>query len=184
MTTKTIYSGLERAMNICEDRSSRVKELKNLGMKIIGYKDIHPVLEMLTGLDLVPFRLLGKIKECVTEADRFLSNMVCPMLRSVLDQGLKGEYDFLDGSVFSHGCEGSQNLASIWRTCMKDKIKYHYFLESLITINKLYKLIKKVVDLAKPLHYFNKPWIIIIQEAISCIGKWTILRNTLFLKGL
>jgi benzoyl-CoA reductase subunit C len=129
MAPESRRSGLARAREICEDRTSRVKELKKLGMMIIGYKDIHPVLEILTGLDLVPFRLFGDIKEPVTEGDRYMSTMVCPMLRSVLDQGLKGKYEFLDGCVLSHGCEGSQNFASIWRTCMKEKMKYHYFLD-------------------------------------------------------
>jgi len=89
--------GLSRAKEIYQDRTSRVRELKAEGKKVIGYLDIFPVLEMLTALDLVPYRILGDMSEPITKADTCLPTVVCPFLRSVMDLGLKGKYDFLDG---------------------------------------------------------------------------------------
>jgi len=121
--------GLSRAREIYQDRTHRAKDLHTQGRKIIGYKDIHPVLEMITALDLVPYRLLGDMSEPITIADAHISAVICPLIRSTLDLGLKGKYDFLDGSVMFHGCDAGQNLASIWRSCMKERHKYYYFLD-------------------------------------------------------
>ena len=107
--------GISKAREIYQDRSRRVKELKEEGERIIGYIDIFPVLEMLTALDLVPYCILGDINEPVTKADACLPTMVCPFLRSVLDSGLKGKYDFLDGVVLAHTCEVAEKMAHIWR---------------------------------------------------------------------
>jgi len=107
--------GLSRAKEIYQDRTSRVRELKAEGKKVIGYLDIFPVLEMLTALDLVPYRILGDMSEPITKADTCLPTVVCPFLRSVMDLGLKGKYDFLDGVVMAHGCEVAEKTAHIWR---------------------------------------------------------------------
>ncbi len=107
--------GLERVKEIYQGRTVRAKELKAQGKKIIGYLDIYPVLEMLTALDLVPYRILGDMSEPLTKADMCLPTVVCPFLRSVMDLGLKGEYDFLDGAVMAHTCEVAEKLAHIWR---------------------------------------------------------------------
>ncbi len=107
--------GISRTREIYQDRSRRVKELKTEGKRIVGYIDIFPVLEMLTALDLVPYCMLGDINEPITKADACLPAMVCPFLRSVLDSGLKGKFDFLDGVVLAHTCEVAEKMAHIWR---------------------------------------------------------------------
>jgi len=108
-------AGLNKAKEIYNDRSRRARELRTEGKKVIGYLDIFPVLEMLTALDLVPYRLLGDMGEPITRADTCLPTVVCPFLRSVIDLGLKGRYDFLDGVVMGHGCEVGEKMAHIWR---------------------------------------------------------------------
>lgn len=129
MSSEIQAKGLSRAKEIYQDRTHRAKDLHAQGRKIIGYKDIHPVLEIITALDLVPYRLFGDMSEPITNADAHISTVVCPLIRSTLDLGLKGKYDFLDGSVMSHGCDSAQNLASIWRSCMEERHKYYYFLD-------------------------------------------------------
>lgn len=121
-------TGLSRVKEINQDRARRVKELKAEGKKIIGYLDIYPVLEMLTALDLVPYRLLGDMSETVTKADTCLPTVVCPFLRSVIDLGLKGKYDFLDGVVMAHGCEVGEKTAHIWRIYLDPS--YAHFIDT------------------------------------------------------
>ena len=108
-------SGLGRAKEIYKDPAKRARELKAEGKKLIGYLDIFPVLEMLTALDFVPYRILGDMDEPITAADSCLPTMVCPFLRSAMDLGLKGKYDFLDGALFAHTCEVAEKMAHIWR---------------------------------------------------------------------
>jgi len=107
--------GLTRAKEIYHNRARRAEELKGEGKKVIGYVCLYPVLEMLTALDLVPYRILGDMREPITKADACLPAVVCPFIRSYLDLGLKGKYDFLDGVVMAHACEVVEKVAHIWR---------------------------------------------------------------------
>jgi benzoyl-CoA reductase subunit C len=117
--------GLEKAAAIYQDRTERVKELQQEGRKIFGYLCIYPVTEMLTALDIVPFRLFGDIDEPVTKANNYLPTVVCPFLRSYLDLGLKGRYSFLDGIITSHICDVGSGLPAIWNYAVKTPYSYH-----------------------------------------------------------
>ena len=121
----TVKQGLARVQELYQDRTLRVRELKADGKKIIGYLCIYPVTEIITALDLVPCRILGDMTEPITKADTYLPPVVCPFLRSCLDLGLKGKYDFLDGIVTSHICDVGSSLSGIWRFTVKTPFHYH-----------------------------------------------------------
>ena len=87
-------TGLSKAIEICRNRSQRVKELKETGKPVIGYLCIYPVLEMITAFDMIPYRIFGDMDEPITDADDYMPSIVCPFLRSILDLGLKDRYDF------------------------------------------------------------------------------------------
>ncbi|MFC1993290.1 2-hydroxyacyl-CoA dehydratase subunit D [Chloroflexota bacterium] len=120
--------GLARVREIYQDRPHRVNELKGEGNKVIGYLCIYPVLEMLTAIGLVPYRIFGDMREPITKADACLPTIVCPFLRSALDIGLKGKYDFLDGVVMAHICEVGEKTAHIWRTYLNPL--YAHFIDT------------------------------------------------------
>ncbi|MDD5081818.1 MAG: 2-hydroxyacyl-CoA dehydratase family protein [Dehalococcoidales bacterium] len=119
--------GIERIKEIYQDRASRAQELKAGGKQVMGYLCIYPVLEMLTALDIVPFRILGQMSEPITKADACLPTIVCPFIRSTLDLGLKGKYDFMDGVVMAHVCDVGEKTSHIWRTYLNPP--YYYFLD-------------------------------------------------------
>ena len=125
--TQTTGTGLDRVKTIYQDRQQRVKEMKAEGKTAVGYLCIYPVLEMLTALDIVPFRMFGDINEPVTSADDYLPTIVCPFLRSLLDLGLKGRYDFLDGVVMAHVCDVGARISNIWNVGVKTP--YSYFID-------------------------------------------------------
>ena len=126
--------GLAKAKEIYKDRAHRAKELKTEGKKIIGYLCIYPVLEMINALDLVPYRILGDMREPVTKADACLPTVVCPFLRSTLDLGLKGRYDFLDGVVMAHVCDVGEKTAHIWDDYLNPP--YSFFIDTPHTVHK------------------------------------------------
>jgi benzoyl-CoA reductase subunit C len=121
-------TGLSRAREIYQDRGGRAKELRAEGKKVMGYLDIYPVLEMITALDLVPYRILGDMGEAITKADTCLPTVVCPFIRSVMDLGLKGRYDFTDGVVMAHGCDVSEKTAHVWRIYLNPP--YAHFIDT------------------------------------------------------
>jgi len=125
--------GLARAREIYKDRTRRAKELKLSGRKVVGYMCIYPPLEMMTALDLVPYRVLGDMREAITEADRGLPVAFCPFVRSCLDLGMKGEYDFLDGMVATHSCDAIEKTAHVWERAVSHP--YFHFIEIPTKVN-------------------------------------------------
>jgi benzoyl-CoA reductase subunit C len=124
---KTDSKGLTRVKDIYQNRDQRVKELKAEGKTVMGYLCIYPVLEMMTALDLVPYRIFGDMNEPITDADDYLPTIVCPFLRSLLDLGLKGRYDFLDGVVMAHICDVGARTSHLWDVAVKTP--YSHFID-------------------------------------------------------
>jgi benzoyl-CoA reductase subunit C len=119
--------GLNRVKEICRNRPQRTKELKAEGKPVIGYLCIYPVLELITAFDMVPYRIFGDMDEPITDADEYMPSIVCPFLRSILDLGLKGRYDFLDGVVMAHICDVGARAAHLWDVAIKTP--YSHFLD-------------------------------------------------------
>jgi benzoyl-CoA reductase/2-hydroxyglutaryl-CoA dehydratase subunit BcrC/BadD/HgdB len=115
--------GLSKAKEIYQNRSHRVNELKAEGKKAIGYPCVYVPVEMLTALDLIPYRTYGDIKEPVTEADRALPSSFCPIIRGCFDCALKARDDFLDGIIVAHSCDPQEKTARLWESY----IDYPYF---------------------------------------------------------
>jgi len=119
---------MERVWGIVHDRGGQALELKKKGCRIMGYLCIYPPVELLTAFDLVPYRLFGNSNETVTEADRVLTPVVCPFLRSVIDLGMKGRYAFLDGMIGAHTCDIGSVAVHLWRDYVPSP-SFVYFLD-------------------------------------------------------
>jgi benzoyl-CoA reductase subunit C len=145
MSEEERNKGLVRVKEIYQDRPRRVRELKAKGKKVMGYLCIYPTLEMMTALDIIPYRILGDMQEPVTEADTCLPSVVCPFIRSCLDLGLKGKFDFLDGVVFSHVCDVGEKTAHLWNIYLNPP--YFHFIDTPHTIHKA--AVKQHKDLLK-----------------------------------
>jgi benzoyl-CoA reductase subunit C len=117
--------GLSRAQEIYQDRSRRALELQKQGKKITGYICIYPVPEMMTALDIVPYRIFGDMREPITKADSYIPAVNCPFLRSCLDLGLKEKYSFLDGIVTTHICDVGSSLSGIWNYTVRTPFSFH-----------------------------------------------------------
>jgi benzoyl-CoA reductase/2-hydroxyglutaryl-CoA dehydratase subunit BcrC/BadD/HgdB len=53
-----------------------------------------------------------------------MPTVVCPFLRSCLDLGLKGAYDFLDGFVTSHICDVGAGMHTLWNATVATPFSY------------------------------------------------------------
>ena len=116
----TTTKGLALAKEIYKDRGQRVRELRKEGKKVIGYICLYPPVEMMTALGLIPFRVFGDMSETATAADKVSPHTACPFMRSIIDLGIKGRFDFLDGLVGGHSCEISFEFFFWWRDYVKD----------------------------------------------------------------
>jgi len=126
--------GLTRVREIYQDRPHRAKELRAEDKKVIGYLCLYPVVEMMTAVDLVPYRMFGDMREPITRADTYMPTVVCPFLRSLLDLGLKGKYEFLDGVVMAHTCDVGAQVPGLWNTFVETH--YSHFIDTPHTIHE------------------------------------------------
>ncbi len=147
--------GLDKAIEICRNRSQRVKELKAEGRPVIGYLCIYPVLEMITAFDMVPYRIFGDMDEPITDADDYMPSIVCPFLRSILDLGLKGRYDFLDGVVMAHICDVGARTAHLWDVAVKTPYSHYLDIPHTNRENSRERLKELLIDFQKSLESFT-----------------------------
>jgi len=107
--------GLARARELYENRTARARELAAEGKKVIGYLCCYVPAELMTALDLVPYRIQGGAGRPLKHVDQYLETIVCPYVRSCFDLALGGDYDFLDGVVIPHTCDAMHRIYDIWK---------------------------------------------------------------------
>ena len=90
------------------------KYKEETGKKIVGYTCSYTPEEIIYAAGALPFRLFGT-NEGIHRADIHLQTYCCSLIRGVLEEGLSGRLDFLDGVVFPHTCDTIQRLSDIWR---------------------------------------------------------------------
>ena len=112
----TVMKPIEELYN---NRGKRARELREAGKKIIGYFCCFVPDEIITALDMVPYRIQGSQSDPIDEADALLEPMACPFARSCFNLALKGEYDFLDGFVAPHSCDTIEHLYHIWQVSLR-----------------------------------------------------------------
>ncbi|MBW2200821.1 MAG: 2-hydroxyacyl-CoA dehydratase [Deltaproteobacteria bacterium] len=124
MASENTLKGLAKAKDVYEYRSKRARELKTEGKKVLGYFCCYPPLEIMTALDFLPIRILGDMDEPITIADGYLPTVMCIFYRSCFDLGMKGRYDFLDGFIGAHACDGAERTSHIWKNYIKSPCNF------------------------------------------------------------
>ena len=107
-------SAMDKATELAQDRGQRARELKREGRKVLGYFCSYFPVEFLTAADIVPFRIMGNLRETVTIANTYVDPAVCPWIKSCFDTAMKGGYDFLDGWVTPDTCDNMVNIYRVW----------------------------------------------------------------------
>lgn len=118
--------GLSRVEEIYGGRGAYARRLKEQGKKIFGYFCCYPPVELLTAIDIVPVRILGDMEEPITLADNYLPPVMCIFCRSAFDIGLKNRYDYFDGFVGAHACDGVERTSYIWSNYIKTPCNFHF----------------------------------------------------------
>lgn len=95
-----------------------VQAWKDRGGLVFGYICSYVPEEILYAMDILPIRAGALGATETSDADVYLHRFNCTYPRCLLQLGLEGAYDFLDGFVFLNGCEQLRRVYDIW----KDKI--------------------------------------------------------------
>ena len=96
---------------------------KRTGKKVVGHFCTYTPEEFVSAAGALPFRLFGTTDD-ISMADSHLQAYACSLVRGGLEDVLRGNLEFLDGTVFPHTCDSIQRLSDIWR--LNGGIKNHF----------------------------------------------------------
>jgi benzoyl-CoA reductase subunit C len=106
---------LKEMADVVGDPCGYGRKLKaETGRKIVGYVCTYAPEEIILAAGAHPLRLLGTTGT-IERADAHLQSYCCSLVRGILEEGLRGTTDFLDGMVFPHTCDSMQRLSDLWR---------------------------------------------------------------------
>jgi benzoyl-CoA reductase subunit C len=114
------YSIVAELTNVpLRDDSQYIQEWKKAGGNIIGLTCTSIPEEILYAGNgpgkILPFRMNAVGCDSTEDADIHMSKMTCGYVKCLLQMGLDGQYDFLDGMVISSCCEPMRCTYEHWR---------------------------------------------------------------------
>jgi len=107
-------------------RNSYIDEWKKQGKKIIGYTCTYAPEEIIHAAGILPYRIRGVTCTGTSNADIYMGRFNCSFCRAVLELGITGAYDFLDGFCYLNGCDHIRRVYDNWVRIVK--IPFHHFL--------------------------------------------------------
>jgi len=102
-----------------------LKKYKSDGGRVIGYACIATPVEIVEAAGMLPYRLRALGNNRTEIADAHLSRFNCSFCRSVLQLGLDGTYDFLDGLIETNGCDHIRGMFENWQYVNPSEF-FHY----------------------------------------------------------
>jgi len=119
--------------NILSRRHQFAEELKAKGRKLLGYLCSYCPEEIIYAAGLVPVRVFGSPGPYPMASD-YLPDYYCAHARGCLNAGLGGEYDYLDGIVYSYACLHTQGAYDSWARKSSDKYTWFIDMPSVVDI--------------------------------------------------
>ncbi|PKN23927.1 MAG: 2-hydroxyacyl-CoA dehydratase [Deltaproteobacteria bacterium HGW-Deltaproteobacteria-22] len=108
----TIFNEIRQlAQSTANDYLTRAR---HRGHPTVGYFCSYVPEEMIHAAGAVPYRMRAVGSEGTSLGDTYFSSANCSFVRRVLDKGLRGDFDFLDGIVFMNGCDHNRRLFDNW----------------------------------------------------------------------
>lgn len=98
-----------------ELQNSLVSRWREEGGKVVGYVCSYLPEEILSAGGILPYRLTGRGASDTSHADSYLTRVNCTFSRCCLELAFTGGYDFLDGAIFSNGCDHIRRTYDNWK---------------------------------------------------------------------
>jgi bzd-type benzoyl-CoA reductase N subunit len=119
--------------DIAEDPMGYARNWKKVtNGNIVGYFCSYVPEEIIFAAGALPYRIFGS-SATTAEADGHLQAYSCSLVRAALDDALRGNLDFLDGTVFPHTCDSIQRLSDVWR--LNTRFNFHLDLVLPVKLN-------------------------------------------------
>ncbi|HEX9798793.1 MAG TPA: benzoyl-CoA reductase subunit C [Thermoanaerobaculia bacterium] len=123
--TQNVREIVERAERLYRDIGlASVRAWKRAtGGLAVGYLPIWAPRELLAAQGVLPVGLMGGGEEIeIIRGDAFYQSYICHLPRSIVELGLGGQLDVLDGVLFPAICDVIRNLSGVWQMRFPDKL--------------------------------------------------------------
>ena len=121
---------MERFQRLLEDPHKYAKDWKQkTGGKVIGYFSHYFPEEIAYAAGILPVSIFSK-PDIEGISQRYLYNAFCPYSLGVLAQGLKGEYDYLDGIAHVESCMPIRGAVANWWDLLNVSFKHYMAMPS------------------------------------------------------
>lgn len=111
--TKEVEVAKSQLIKMFKDYQEWARKWRQGGKKVFGYFCSYVPEEILYAAQILPIRILGS-PEPVDQADSHIQSYVCRLIRSSLNKGIKGGYDYMDGVIIPYTCDGMRLLHDLW----------------------------------------------------------------------
>lgn len=123
--TKPI-AALEKAQKYAASLNNpSVEAFKAQGGKVIGTFDPEVPFEIFEAAGLMPFALRGTGATSTEYADKYFKQLTCDFTRSMFNELVRGQYDFLDGAVVYNCCDHMRRIDDNWKLLPNAK-NFHF----------------------------------------------------------
>ncbi len=116
---------LERARALVEDlHYERARQWKDErpGRLAVGHMPVWVPRPLFESIEVLPVALYGGGDRLdVVRGDSLFQSYICHIPRSVVEMGMGGYLDGLDGVIFPSTCDVIRNLGGMWKTLFADK---------------------------------------------------------------
>jgi benzoyl-CoA reductase subunit C len=90
--------------------------------KVIAYLPVYAPIELITAAGFLPLGVMGGGDQLeIIRGDAYFQSYICHIPRSIVELGLSGRLDFVDGFLFPSTCDVIRNLSGIWKLEFPDK---------------------------------------------------------------
>ena len=111
---------LDQLLNLpLRDKNPYIQKWKEEGGYVFGYTCSYVPEELLISYQslakILPIRMGANGCTTTEDADIYIHKFVCSFPRAMVQCGLNGEYDYLDGIIFTSCCEHMRRCYEVWR---------------------------------------------------------------------
>lgn len=96
------------------------------GHMAVGYMPVYVPCELLHAQGVLPVGLMGGNDALeIIRGDAFYQSYICHIPRSIIELGLNGSLDCLDGMIFPAICDVVRNLSGMWKLQFPDVLSVY-----------------------------------------------------------
>lgn len=111
--------------HVLDVRLEKVRAWKEAepGRRAVGHLPVWAPREILHAAGVLPVGVFGGGDRVeIVRGDAYFQSYICHLPRSVIEMGLSGALDPLDGMLFPSTCDVIRNLSGMWRTLFPEKL--------------------------------------------------------------